>query len=82
MELVKREFDIFLVVRFEDLLSFDFDELFGMIYFFYFMKVDFFGYYVILNMVRRFFKKGIVNNFIVRNEEKLRDFSFIFFFLI
>lgn len=81
MELAKREFDIPLVVRPEDLSSPDLDELSGMTYLSYFMKVDSPGYHATLNMVRRLLKKGTVNNFTVRNEEKLRDPSFISSFL-
>lgn len=77
MELAKREFDIPLVVRPEDLSSPDLDELSGMTYLSYFMKVDSPGYHATLNMVRRLLKKGTVNNFTVRNEQKLRDPSFI-----
>lgn len=81
MELAKREFDIPLVVRPEDLSSPDLDELSGMTYLSYFMKVDSPGYHATLNMVRRLLKKGTVNNFTVRNEQKLRDPSFISSFL-
>ncbi|XP_065926036.1 filamin-A isoform X4 [Magallana gigas] len=63
MELAKREFDIPLVVRPEDLSSPDLDELSGMTYLSYFMKVDSPGYHATLNMVRRLLKKGTVNNF-------------------
>lgn len=63
MELAKREFDIPLVVRPEDLSSPDLDELSGMTYLSYFMKVDSPGFHATLNMVRRLLKKGTVNNF-------------------
>lgn len=63
MELAKREFDIPLVVRPEDLSSPDLDELSGMTYLSYFMKVDSPGYHATLNMIRRLLKKGTVNNF-------------------
>lgn len=71
MELAKREFDIPLVLRPEDLSSPDLDELSGMTYLSYFMKVDSPGYRATLNMIRRLLKKGTVNNFTVRNEQKL-----------
>ncbi|XP_061194598.1 filamin-A-like isoform X4 [Saccostrea echinata] len=63
MELAKREFDIPLVVRPEDLSSPDLDELSGMTYLSYFMKVDSPGYYATMNMVRKLLKSGTVNNF-------------------
>ncbi|XP_078312683.1 filamin-A-like isoform X1 [Crassostrea virginica] len=63
MELAKREFDIPLVVRPEDLSSPDLDELSGMTYLSYFMKPDSPGYYATLNMVRKLLKSGNVNNF-------------------
>lgn len=81
MELAKREFDIPLVVRPEDLSSPDLDELSGMTYLSYFMKVDSPGYHATLNMIRRLLKKGTVNNFTVRNEQKLKGLSFTSSFL-
>ncbi|XP_062567856.1 filamin-C-like isoform X1 [Saccostrea cucullata] len=63
MELAKREFDIPLVVRPEDLSSPDLDELSGMTYLSYFMKVDSPGYHATMNMVRKLLKSGTINNF-------------------
>ncbi|XP_056004559.1 filamin-A-like isoform X4 [Ostrea edulis] len=63
MELAKREFDIPLVVRPEDLSSPDLDELSGMTYLSYFMKVDSPGYHATMSMVRKLLKHGNVTNF-------------------
>ena len=65
MQLAKQNFDIPLVVRPEDLASPDLDELSGMTYLSYFMKVDSPGYNATMNMVRRLLKHGTVNNFTV-----------------
>ncbi|KAL4220761.1 hypothetical protein ACF0H5_021155 [Mactra antiquata] len=63
MMLAKQHFDIPLVVRPEDLSSSDLDELSGMTYLSYFMKLDSPGYHATLNLVRRLLKSGTVNNF-------------------
>ncbi|KAK3095116.1 hypothetical protein FSP39_010474 [Pinctada imbricata] len=63
MQLAKQNFDIPLVLRPEDLASPDLDELSGMTYLSYFMKVDSPGYHATLNMVRKLLKNGSVNNF-------------------
>lgn len=65
MTLAKEHFDIPLVVRPEDLSSADLDELSGMTYLSYFMKVDSPGYHATLDLVRRLLRGGTVNNFTV-----------------
>jgi filamin len=65
MMLAKEHFDIPLVVRPEDLSSTDLDELSGMTYLSYFMKVDSPGYHATLSLVRRLLRGGTVNNFTV-----------------
>lgn len=65
MTLAKEQFDIPLVVRPEDLSSADLDELSGMTYLSYFMKVDSPGYHATLDLVRRLLRGGTVNNFTV-----------------
>ena len=66
MTLAKTHFDIPLVVRPEDLSSADLDELSGMTYLSYFMKLDSPGYHQTLNLVRRLLRHGTVSNFTVR----------------
>lgn len=65
MMLAKQNFDIPLVVRPEDLSSSDLDELSGMTYLSYFMKLDSPGYHVTLNLVQRLLRSGTVSNFTV-----------------
>lgn len=64
MMLAKQHFDIPLVVRPEDLSSSDLDELSGMTYLSYFMKLDSPGYHATLNLARRLLRQqASVNNF-------------------
>ncbi|XP_069103438.1 filamin-B-like isoform X5 [Argopecten irradians] len=63
MNLAKKHFDIPLVVRPEDLSSPDLDELSGMTYLSYFMKIDSPGYMATRAMVRNLLKSGNFNNF-------------------
>ncbi|XP_060073080.1 filamin-C-like [Ylistrum balloti] len=63
MNLAKKHFDIPLVVRPEDLSSPDLDELSGMTYLSYFMKIDSPGYMATRNMTRNLLKSGSFNNF-------------------
>ncbi|XP_021372144.1 filamin-B-like isoform X3 [Mizuhopecten yessoensis] len=63
MNLAKQHFDIPLVVRPEDLSSPDLDELSGMTYLSYFMKIDSPGYMATRNMVRNLLRSGTFNNF-------------------
>ncbi|XP_052782579.1 filamin-B-like isoform X2 [Mya arenaria] len=63
MTLAKQHFDIPLVVRPEDLSSSDLDELSGMTYLSYFMKLDSPGYDMTLTLVRRLMKNSSVSNF-------------------
>ncbi|CAH1781777.1 unnamed protein product, partial [Owenia fusiformis] len=65
MQLAEKHFDIPQVVRPEDLASRDLDELSGMTYLSYFMKVDSPGYYATLNYVRDQLRSEgkTVNNF-------------------
>ena len=69
MTLAKTHFDIPLVVRPEDLSSADLDELSGMTYLSYFMKLDSPGYHQTLNLVRKLLRHGTVNDFTVRTSE-------------
>ncbi|XP_052106413.1 filamin-A-like isoform X2 [Mytilus californianus] len=63
MQLAKDNFDIPLVVRPEDLASPDLDELSGMTYLSYFMKIDSPGYFATLKIIQSLLKYGTCNNF-------------------
>ncbi|KAJ8309855.1 hypothetical protein KUTeg_011720 [Tegillarca granosa] len=63
MNMAKNNFDIPLVVRPEDLSSPDLDELSGMTYISYYMKIDSPGYHATMRMIRGLLKHGAVNNF-------------------
>ena len=65
MLLAKQHFDIPLVVRPEDLSSSDLDELSGMTYLSYFMKLDSPGFHMTLNLVRRIMRNSSLSNFTV-----------------
>lgn len=65
MKLAKQHFDIPLVLRPEDLSSPDLDELSGMTYLSYYMKIDSPGYEATMNGVRRILKTGDITNFTV-----------------
>lgn len=63
MELAKQHFGIPLVLSPENMSSPDLDELSGMTYLSYFMKVDSPGYNATLNWVRQQIPKSNVRNF-------------------
>ncbi|XP_052216529.1 filamin-B-like isoform X2 [Dreissena polymorpha] len=63
MTLAKAHFDIPLVVRPEDLSSSDLDELSGMTYLSYFMKLDSPGYNMTLTLVKRLVRNQGISNF-------------------
>lgn len=63
MQLAKENFDIPLVVRPEDLASPDLDELSGMTYLSYFMKIDSPGYHATLKIIQNLLRYGSCNNF-------------------
>ena len=65
MMLAKQHFDIPLVVRPEDLSSSDLDELSGMTYLSYFMKLDSPGYDMTLTLVKRIMRNNNIHNFTV-----------------
>lgn len=72
MQLAKDNFDIPLVVRPEDLASPDLDELSGMTYLSYFMKIDSPGYFATLKIIQSLLKYGTCNNFAVSHFIKYR----------
>ena len=63
MELARDNFEIPLVVRPEDLASPDLDDLSGMTYLSYFMKIDSPGYHATLKIIQNLLKYGSCNNF-------------------
>ena len=65
MELARDNFEIPLVVRPEDLASPDLDDLSGMTYLSYFMKIDSPGYHATLKIIQNLLKYGSCNNFTV-----------------
>ncbi|KAK3589648.1 hypothetical protein CHS0354_015146 [Potamilus streckersoni] len=63
MNLAKEQFDIPMVVRPEDLSSSDLDELSGMTYLSYFMKLDSPGYHATLRNINRLLRNRSFSNF-------------------
>ena len=68
MQAAKDNFDIPLILTPENLVSPDLDELSGMTYLSYFMKVDSPGYFATLGWTRKMIPHKNVNNFQVIEE--------------
>ena len=67
MQLAKKHFDIPMILTPENMSSSDLDELSGMTYLSYFMKVDSPGYHATMRYVKDKVPQSKINNFQVSN---------------
>ena len=77
MQAAKDNFDIPLIVTPENLASPDLDELSGMTYLSYFMKVDSPGYFATLGWTKQMIPQKNLNNFQVNGYYKQRMYTLL-----